>query len=160
MYNLKHDFRKTKTSKLLKKVKETLTNDQKFLRESYFYVLIPKLISSEKELKKCLDVMNDLLKIRNEVDSKAKKDIDGYLKTLGHYIEEFESKNYPFEPVKPNDYLLYLLENRNIKRKELIGPVFNSESALSRACNGKRKITVEQAKKLGEFFSVDYTVFL
>jgi len=158
MHNL--NFKKTKTSQMLNKVKDSLTKDQKFLRETYFYVLIPKLISSENELHKNLNIMNDLLKIRNNVDTKAKKDIDDYLKTLGHYIEEFETKNYPFDPVKPNDFLLYLLENRNIKRKELIGPVFNSESALSRACNGLRKITVDQAKKLGEFFKIDFKVFL
>ena len=160
MYNLKRDFRKTKTDKILKDVKQTLTDDQKFLRETFFYVLIPKLITSERECKKCLDVMGDLLQLRHNLDKKAQKDVDDYLKTLGYYINEFESKRYSIDDITPNEYLLYLLENRDVKRKELIGPVFNTASALSRACNGSRKITVEQAKKLGKFFKVDFKNFL
>ena len=143
-----------------KRYKKTLTDDQKFLRENYFYVLLPKLIPSEKQYDTYIKIHGNLLQVYHDLDKKAKKEALDYLNILGHYIKEYEDKHYPVPKVKPNEYLKHLIELKELKHKDLIGPVFNSESAVSRAISGTRKISIEQAKKLGQYFNIDFKVFL
>ena len=39
-------------------------------------------------------------------------------------------------------------------------PVLGSKAAVSHVLNGRREITKAQAKKLGQFFGVEYQLFL
>jgi HTH-type transcriptional regulator / antitoxin HigA len=74
-------------------------------------------------------------------------------------IEQYESKYYPMPQASPQDILLHLIENREIKQVELVG-VIGSKGVVSEVVNGKRAISKAQAKALGEFFNVNPSVFI
>ncbi|MEG4965778.1 transcriptional regulator [Microcoleus sp. B6-A1] len=74
-------------------------------------------------------------------------------------IEQYESKYYPIPQATPQDILLHLIEDREIKQVELVG-VIGSKGVVSEVVNGKRAISKAQAKALGEFFNVNPSLFI
>jgi HTH-type transcriptional regulator / antitoxin HigA len=74
-------------------------------------------------------------------------------------IEQYESKYYPMPQASPQDILLHLIEDREIKQVELVG-VIGSKGVVSEVVNGKRAISKAQAKALGEFFNVNPSLFI
>jgi HTH-type transcriptional regulator/antitoxin HigA len=48
---------------------------------------------------------------------------------------------------------------RQLKQKDIV-EVFGSKGITSEVINGKRSISKNQAKALGDFFHVSYTLFL
>jgi len=74
-------------------------------------------------------------------------------------IEQYESKYYPIPQATPQDILLHLIKDREIKQVELVG-VIGSKGVVSEVVNGKRAISKAQAKALGEFFNVNPSLFI
>ena len=74
-------------------------------------------------------------------------------------IEQYESKYYPIPQATPQDILLHLIKDREIKQVELVG-VIGSKGVVSEVVNGKRAISKAQANALGEFFNVNPSLFI
>jgi HTH-type transcriptional regulator/antitoxin HigA len=74
-------------------------------------------------------------------------------------IEQYESKYYPIPQATPQDILLHLIKDREIKQVELVG-VIGSKGVVSEVVNGKRAISKAQAKALGKFFNVNPSLFI
>ncbi|MGH9938765.1 MAG: helix-turn-helix domain-containing protein [Blastocatellia bacterium] len=55
--------------------------------------------------------------------------------------------------LEPHEALEYLMEVNNLRQADLV-KVFGSRSRVSDAATGKRAISKEQARRLGEFFRV------
>jgi HTH-type transcriptional regulator/antitoxin HigA len=51
------------------------------------------------------------------------------------------------------------MEQNDLKQKDLIKE-FGSQSLVSDALNGKKEISIKQARNLGKRFNVDPTIFL
>ncbi len=68
-------------------------------------------------------------------------------------VEDFEEKTYPVGNVAPNETLKIMLEQRDMKQKDLV-PLFGSEGVASEIVSGKRPITLKTAKKLADFFGL------
>jgi HTH-type transcriptional regulator/antitoxin HigA len=81
------------------------------------------------------------------------------LKLLAVLIEDYEQKRYSMGDASPLDTLKELMRARDMQAKDL-WPVFGSKGITSEVLNGKRGISKEMARKLGEIFHVSRAVFI
>ena len=73
-------------------------------------------------------------------------------------VTEYERRYDPGN-AEPVEALKCLMEDRGFRQRDLI-PAFGSSSGVSDVLNGKREISKQQARKLGEFFSVPVGLFI
>ena len=81
------------------------------------------------------------------------------VKLLAVLIEDYEQKRYSMGEASPLESLKELMRAREMHAKDL-WPVFGSKGVTSEVLNGKRGISNEMARKLGEVFSVSPAVFM
>ena len=81
------------------------------------------------------------------------------LQLMAVIIQEFDKKQEQPEPASPQEVLLHLMEERNLKQVDLVGKI-GSKGVVSEIVNGKRSISKSQAKTLAEIFHVSSSVFI
>lgn len=120
--------------------------------------VLPSVITNDEELER----------LTQEIDRLVTKDIkqgslspeeDKMLKLLSLLVEEYEDEHYPIPEASPNEVLKFLMEDRELKQKDLVH-IFGSTGITSEVVNGKRSISKAQAKKLAEFFKVSVELFI
>lgn len=74
-------------------------------------------------------------------------------------VQQFEESQYPLGHAEPLEALKVLMENRNLRQRDLI-PVFGSSSVVSDVLNAKRSISKAHARKLAEFFRIPVGLFV
>ena len=74
-------------------------------------------------------------------------------------IEDYEEKYHPLPRVSPNASLNALMEERELKHKD-IWPVLGNKGAATEVLSGRRSISKAQAKRLAEFFHVPIDLFI
>ncbi len=115
---------------------------------------LPKIIRTEAENKQALAIVEDLM---HRERTPEENELYQLLITL---IEKFEQEYYqPDEQINVHSMLLFLLEQSDKTREEL-EMVLGSENLMAHILNGQQKITPEQARKLGEFFHVEPSLFI
>ena len=119
----------------------------------------PKVIETEAENEKHLAVVEALMfKGQNRTIEET-----ALLRVLVLLIEEFEEKYYSFkewQKTTPHEFLQHLMAGREMKQSDLVGILSMSSGLISSIVNGKRQISKEQAKKLGEYFKVSPGLFI
>lgn len=118
--------------------------------------VLPAPIETEEENEKALAIISKLVEKGEENLTAEESSLLGLLAVL---VADFEEKAYPLDEGTPRDTLLFLMEQKNLRQKDLV-PVFGSRSTVSAVVNGKRDISKSQARKLGEFFDLSADVFL
>jgi HTH-type transcriptional regulator/antitoxin HigA len=85
---------------------------------------------------------------------------DRLMDLLGVLIEDFDRRNgLPPGSGTPSEHLRFLMEHSARPSSELL-PVFGQRSHVNEALNGKRPISVDQARKLGKMFAVNPGLFI
>jgi HTH-type transcriptional regulator/antitoxin HigA len=85
---------------------------------------------------------------------------DRLMDLLGVLIEDFDRRNsLPPDDGTPGERLRFLMEHSLRPSSDLL-PIFGQRSHLNEALNGKRPISIEQARKLGKMFSVNPGLFI
>jgi HTH-type transcriptional regulator / antitoxin HigA len=117
-------------------------------------VWIPKAIHDRIEFENASEIMNAM------AGHDLNKDQEDYLETVSILVDEYD-RTHSKQPKKasPLAVLELLLEEHDISGRQL-GKILGNEAVGGFILRGERHITVEQAKKLGERFSVDPVVFL
>ena len=119
----------------------------------------PKVIETEAENEKCLAVVEALMsKGQNRTIEET-----ALLRVLVLLIEKFEEKYYSFkewQKTTPHEFLQHLMAGKEMKQSDLVGILSMSSGLISSIVNGKRQISKEQAKKLGEYFKVSPGLFI
>lgn len=118
--------------------------------------VLPTAIQNEKEYEIMLANIDELMS-RGEAFLSAEE--ERLLETLAILVEAYEDEHYPMPEVAPNEVLKFLLEDRELKQKDLLH-IFGSSGIASEVINGKRSISKAQAKKLSEFFKVSVELFI
>jgi HTH-type transcriptional regulator/antitoxin HigA len=114
---------------------------------------LPKIIKTEAENEQALAIVEDLMHRKRSAEE------DELYQLLITLIEKFEQEYYQInQQHDPQSMLLFLLEQSN-KSKVDLQAVLGSESVVDHIFNGKQKITLELAQKLGEFFHVEADLF-
>ncbi|WP_404788945.1 type II toxin-antitoxin system HigA family antitoxin [Altericista sp. CCNU0014] len=128
-----------------------------FNREAYAELLAryqPQKISSDNENEKAIELAEKLSHSLNRTPEE-----DALLDLLTTLIEKFEDENHPIPVASPLEMLKHLMEARELIQEDLVG-VIGSRGVVSEVMNGKRGISNAQAKALGDFFSVEPSLFL
>ena len=128
-----------------------------FNQETYLNLLCdiaPKKIESEEQLDQCLLLVEPLLFAGYRT---PEQEMIGHILVL--LIEEYEKEHYPIPELTPLKFLKGLMENLELKQKDLVG-VLGSKGVVSEVLNGKREISKAQARVLGDYFKVNYKNFL
>ncbi len=140
--------------------KMTLTiNRENYLKLLDEVELIPKVIETEVEYKQNLAVAEKLIaKKKNRSPEETT-----LLRLLVKLIEDYEESNYElkeWQDLPPHEILQHLLEVSHTKQTDLVGVISPSKGLISAIVNGKRAISKEQAKKLGEYFKLSPSLFI
>lgn len=127
-------------------------------KEEYIKLLsetVPRIIDTEIEHKRLLNEVDKFMDLgENLTDEQAE-----VLQLLITLIEQYENKVYQMKAITPLDILHELMSVRELKQKDIV-EIFGSKGITSEVINGKRSISKNQAKALGDFFHVSYSLFL
>ncbi|MEH2049616.1 helix-turn-helix domain-containing protein [Nostoc sp.] len=114
---------------------------------------LPKLIKTEAENEQALGILEDLMHRERTPEE------DELYQLLITLVEKFEQEYYqPIQQNNPLSMLLFLLEESERSRDDLVS-VLGTKDLVDNILNGQEKITTEQARKLGEFFHVESSLF-
>ncbi|MFN6482964.1 MULTISPECIES: type II toxin-antitoxin system HigA family antitoxin [unclassified Nostoc] len=115
---------------------------------------LPKLIKSETENEQALGIVEDLMHRERTPEE------DELYQLLVTLIEKFEQEYYQSsQQNNPTSMLLFILEQSEISRDDLVS-VLGTKTLVDNILNGQEKINTEQARKLGEFFNVESSLFI
>lgn len=114
----------------------------------------PRAIETEAENERALAVVAELM--RRQRLSVAEKTL---LKLLAILIEHVEQSHYSLGNGAPAETLAELMRARDMTAKDL-WPVFGSKGITSEVPGGKRGISKDKAKRLGELFHVSAELFI
>jgi len=84
---------------------------------------------------------------------------DAALDLMVRLITDYEEEHYPLPQSTPREMLLYLMEQRGLKRADL-APIFKSRGYVSDVVNGKRAISKAHARQLADYFKVSADLFV
>jgi len=129
-----------------------------FNRRRYAALLaeaVPRIITNVEELKRASRLVEPLLK-QGEARTPEEHALCQLLLKL---IDDYQTAHPVFPPMKPHEILQALMEEQGLRQADLLD-VFGSRSRVSEAVSGKRAISKEQAKKLGERFCLSPAAFI
>jgi len=119
---------------------------------------LPSVISSDEELERLTEEI-DRLMTKGIREGELSPEEEQLLELLSVLVESYEDEHYPFPEAAPNEVLKFLMEDRELKQKDLVH-IFGSTGITSEVVNGKRSISKAQAKKLAEFFKISVELFI
>lgn len=137
----------------------TVTADARIDEKKYGRLLaraLPSVIETEEENERMLAEVERLMD-KGEVSLTPEE--GRLLRLMVVLVEDFEGRTYPVRDAAPHEMLRHLMEARGLKQADLL-PVFGSRGYTSDIVNGKRGISKEHAKALGEFFHVSPSLFI
>jgi len=120
--------------------------------------VLPSVITNDEEFERLIQEIDRLI-TKDIKEGSLSPEEDKLLELLSLLVEEYEDKHYPIPEAAPNEVLKFLMEDRELKQKDLVH-VFGSTGITSEVVNGKRSISKAQAKKLAEFFRVSVELFI
>ena len=116
---------------------------------------IPRVVDSEAEYDRLEAIFESLLD-----KGKRSPEEDALFDLLTNLLEDYERRTLALIPdASPIEMLAYLMRENNLKQKD-VADIFGGQSVVSDVLRGKREINKEQAKKLGERFSVSPAAFI
>jgi HTH-type transcriptional regulator / antitoxin HigA len=133
-------------------------------REQYIGLLnqdqiIPKIIETKEEYEHFLAVAERLISKKNTRTPEETV----LFRLLVKLIRDYEEATYSLEEwsqTAPHLLLQHLMEARGMKQVDLVGVLSPSRGLVSSIVNGKRQISKNQAKKLGELFNISASAFI
>ncbi|KAI9134315.1 type II toxin-antitoxin system HigA family antitoxin [Acaryochloris sp. CCMEE 5410] len=114
----------------------------------------PKVITSEQENEAAISLAQKLEHLPNQTSEQ-----EALLDLLVMLIEKYEDTAYPIPVSSPREVLLHLMEAKECIQEDLVG-VIGSRGVVSEVVNGKRGISIAQAKSLADYFGVDAGLFI
>lgn len=86
-------------------------------------------------------------------------DEQDYLTALGMMVERFEEKREADIELRGIALVRALMEEQGLRQRDLVQPIFKTDSIASAVLHGKRGLTVEHIDKLALYFQLPHTLF-
>ena len=115
---------------------------------------LPRPIHGEAEHARVTEL---LLELDEREDLSPEEDALAEVLTL--LIEDYEEKYHPLPRVSPNESLKALMEERELRHKD-IWPIIGNKGAATEVLSGRRSISKAQAKRLSDYFRVPVDLFI
>jgi len=93
------------------------------------------------------------------MDAKAGTPAGDRLDILTTLVERYESQHEPIEPPDPIDALLYHMESRDLKRRDL-EPYLGSRARVAEVLNRRRPLTIDMIRKLHSGLGISADVLI
>jgi len=138
--------------------KKTATAERRFNRRLYAALLAeaaPRVITTGEELERVSRLAEPLLK---KGESRTSEE-NALCQLLLKLIDDYQERHTIVPELAPHELLQALLLESGQRQADLVA-IFGSRSRVSDAVNGKRTISKEQAKRLGEYFRVSPAAFI
>jgi len=116
--------------------------------------IAPQVIETEAEYNRLLQVAEKLTFTKNQTPEEQV-----LYKLVVKLIETYEEENYPMDASTPHEILQHIMEASGTRQADLVG-IIGSSGVVSEVVNGKRAISKEQAKVLGDLFKVSPSLFI
>ena len=129
-----------------------------FDRRKYAFLLsraLPVVITTESEYDQTISEIKRLLR---KGEAGLSPEEDRLLDLLSTLAENWEETRHPIPEAPGYRILQHYMQIRGV-RQTALQPILGSRGVASAIVNGKRSITVEQAKQLGSFCGVSPAVF-
>jgi HTH-type transcriptional regulator / antitoxin HigA len=112
-----------------------------------------------KPIKTRADHRAALKEIERLMDAKPSTPAGDRLDILTTLVERYESQHEPIEPPDPIDALLYYMESRDLKRRDL-EPYLGSRARVAEVLNRRRPLTIEMIRKLHSGLGISADVLI
>lgn len=117
---------------------------------------VPKVIETKTENDAALAIIETLM---SKGDNGRSHEEEALLELLLNLVEQFETTEYHLPESTPLDALKYLMESNSLKASDLTTE-FGYRGRVSDVLSGRRNISKEQARRLGERFRVSTGLFI
>jgi HTH-type transcriptional regulator / antitoxin HigA len=114
----------------------------------------PKVIHTEKQNERFINILEEL-DSRWDSLTPAERELHELLLLL---VQDFEARNYKLRASTPIEVLTQLMDANGLKQKDMVG-IFETASVVSEILSGKRELTKEHIRRLGEWFGVSPELF-
>lgn len=134
-----------------------MTAEVRFDNRRYAELLcetLPKRIETEQENERALAVLAASF---NRDDLAAEE--EALVDLLTALVEDFEAKHCELPRTAPDRALRLLMQERGVQQRDLL-EIFGSRGHASDVVSGKRGVSKELAKRLGDYFRVPADLFL
>ncbi len=116
------------------------------------------IIRTEEENKAALKRFETLLDLEESGDmSPEEKEEADLLEVL---IDNYEEKHHSIGQPDPIEYIKYIMENKNLKQKDIVDILGISKSGFSKILSRKRALSLEMIKKLHKAFNMPYDILM
>ena len=157
-YRLSRSNTSSRTRNMIAGSGKRTATKRRLNRQKYAALLtdaLPRVIETEEELERAARLIEPLL---NKGEQRAPEE-EALCRLLLKLIDDYQKARQSIPNLSPHEALRALMEERNLRQADLL-PVFGVRSRISDVFNGKRAISKEQAKRLGDFFSVSPALFI
>ena len=110
------------------------------------------VIKSERQYNKYCNILEKLIKYN---DKKFSDEID----LLSILIEKWDSEHNTFEEVDPIELLKSLMDENNLKAKDLCEILNLSKGTISKILNYQKGLSKETIRKLSRYFKISQEAF-
>ncbi len=114
----------------------------------------PRVIHNDEELGAYTEALFRLTALKNPSAPEAEA-----IELLTLLVERYEQAHYTIPAADAASVVRFLIEKQGLTQRDLI-PQFGSESAVSMFLAGRRKLTLEQVRRLSARFKLPADVFL
>jgi HTH-type transcriptional regulator/antitoxin HigA len=115
-------------------------------------ILKYSIIKTKKQYKEYCNILENLVKLNKKVD------IDE-IELLNLLIEKWDNEHNSFDELPPIELLKTLLENNNLKPKDLVEILGLSKGTISKILNYQKGLSKETIRKLSDYFKVSQEAF-
>jgi len=117
--------------------------------------VLPRVITSDREHER---VLAEIEKLMDKGEQRTSEE-DAALDLMVRLVRDYEDEHHPLPDPSPQEMLVYLMEQRNLKQADLV-PIFKSRGYVSDVISAKRAISKVHAKQLAAFFKVSPSLFI
>ena len=110
------------------------------------------IIKSRKQYDKYCNVLESLV----VVDS---KNVQDEIELLNLLIEKWDIENNSFSDLNPVELIKVLMDENNLKSKDLVGILNLSKGTVSKILNYHKGLSKDTIRKLSQYFKVSQDVF-
>lgn len=114
----------------------------------------PRPISSDEQYRASVAQLDALLD-----KGELTLDEQDYLTALGMMVERYEAEREPDIELRGIALIRALMEEQALTQRDLVQPIFKTDSIASAVLHGKRRLTVEHIDKLAHYFQLPQTLF-
>ncbi|MEZ4646372.1 MAG: hypothetical protein R3E31_27220, partial [Chloroflexota bacterium] len=131
-----------------------MTSGINYTYEQLVNILPPRPIISDEQYWVVASRVDDLID-KGELST----DEQDYLTALGMMIERYEEERESNIELRGIALVLALMEEQGLRQRDLVKPIFKTDSIASAVLHGKRRLTVEHIDKLAQFFRLPHMLF-